>query len=349
MNKQLFICVILMIMLFNCATDKHVRTIGDDDDANIEIIQAKLLDYQSSKNRGLLMEAEDDLKQIEKRGQYNKQYRAKVFGLFGMVYYYKNDKNKVKKYIEEIEYTNKAEEYYYILQALLEKSPDAQIMILNQGEKEADTNLLIKLELAEIYFGQGDYRNAAALYDQALKGLPAAFKEYYKQNRDLAYHYMKHPTDKMSAQDILRVDTLDFGQAVSFILAETNFFDNLAAKKDTSPRDLINKLKGAGYVYNKKLLEKDICSRKDLAYLLLKILVFIKNDQSLLDKYSKKYIGTGRKSPIPDIKADDYYFDAALILVEREIMNLPDGTNFFPHNTVSGLELSNIIKKMKAQ
>ncbi len=349
MNKQIFLFAILIMVLFNCATDKHVRTIGDDDDANIEIIQVKLLDYQSSKNIGLLIEAENDLKEIEKRGKYNKQYRAKVSGLFGMVYFYKNDKHNVKKYIEEIEYSNKGEEYYFILQALLETNPDAQIMILNQGEREADTNLLIKLELAEIYFAQADYRSAAALYDQALKGLPAAFKQHYKQNRDLAYHYMKNPIDKMSAQDILREDTLTVSHVMSFMLAETIFFDNLAAKKDMNPNDLIKKLKDAGYVYNKKLSDKDICSRKDLAYLLLQILAFIKNDNSLLTKYSGKYLGTGRKSPIPDIKAADYYFDAALILVEREIMNLPDGTNFFPHKTVSGIELSNMVKKMKAQ
>lgn len=349
MKKQLFLCAILLMVLFNCATDKHVRTIGDDDEANIEILQLKLLDYRDSKNIGILKEAENDLKQIEKRGKYNKQYRAKVFGLFGMVYFYKNDKNKVKKYIEEIEYSNKAEEYYFILQALLEKNPDAQIMILNQGEREADTNLFIKLQLADIYFTQADYRSAAALYDQALKGLPAAFKPYYKQNRDLSYHYMENPTDKISAKDILRVDTVTIRHVVSFIHAETSFFDHLTAKKDIKPTDLLTKLKSAGYVHNKKLADKDICARRDLAYLLLQILVFLKNDQSLLDKYSKKYRGTGRKSPIPDINVADYYFDSALILVEREIMNLPDGKNFFPGKTVSGLELSNMVKKLKAQ
>jgi tetratricopeptide (TPR) repeat protein len=349
MKKRFFLCALLIITLFHCATDKHVRTIGDDDDANIEIIQAKLLDYQNSKNIGLLMEAENDLKQIEKRGKYNKQYRAKVFGLYGMVYFYKNDKSKVKKYIEEIEYTNKGEEYYYILQALLEKSPDAQIMILNQGEREADTNLLIKLELAEIYFAQADYRSAAALYDRALKGLPAAFKEHYKKNRDLAYHYMKNPSAQTSAQDIMKENTLTMSHVIGFLHAETGFFDHLAAKKDIRSVDLLKKLKDAGYVHNKKLSTADVCSRKDLAYLLLKILVFIKNDQSLLDKYSKKYMGTGRKSPIPDINTSDYFFDAALILVEREIMSLPDGQNFFPHRTVSGLELSTMVKKLKAQ
>jgi hypothetical protein len=349
MNKQLFLCAILLMVLFNCATDKIVRTIGDDDEANIEIIQLKLLDYRDSKNIGILRQAENDLKQMEKRGKYNKQYRAKVFGLYGLVYFYKNEKNKVKKYLEEIEYTNKAEEYYFILQALLEKTPDAQIMILNQGEREADSNLFIKLQLADIYFAQADYRSAAALYDQALKGLPAAFKQHYQQNRDLAYHYMKNPTDKIGAQDILKENTLTVSHAIGFLHMETNFFDNLAAKKDILPVDLLKKLKDAGYVYNKKLSEKDICSRKDMAFLLLQILVFIKNDKSLLTKYSNKYLGTGRKSPIPDIKAADYYFDAALILVEREIMNLPDGKNFFPHKTVSGFELSTMVKKLKAQ
>ena len=89
MKIQLYLFMIIIIVLSSCATDKHVQTIGDDDQANIGIIQLNLLDYQSSNDKNILKTAENDLKQILKRGKYNKQYRAKVFGLFGMVIFIK--------------------------------------------------------------------------------------------------------------------------------------------------------------------------------------------------------------------------------------------------------------------
>jgi uncharacterized protein YbjQ (UPF0145 family) len=342
--------LILCLLFFNCPTaDKHVKTIGSDDQANIQTVELRLLEYQANHNIGLLKEAENDLKQMEKRGEYNKKYRAKVWGLYGLIYFYKKDNAQVKKCLTEIEYANRGEEYYFILQSRLEKSPEAGILALNQGLKEADETSHIKLELAEIYLSLNDYRNAAAFYDAALPGLSQAYKDYYKKNRDLAYNSMGKQQGDLNAKGIIGIEVLTTEQIIKYILSESNFFDNITVKKDIFAADLLNKLKDQGYVVNKDLSIKDSCLRKDLAYLLLRILVRQKNDPSLLDKYSKKYLATGRKSPLPDVVTNDYFFDAALVLVEQEIMELPDGKNFFPDKTVSGFELTNMLKKLKTQ
>jgi len=350
MKKYTPLLLVLCLAFAGCPTaDKYVRTIGDSDQAKIENIEFKLAQYEQNGGWDRLIQAERELQQIEKRGDYNKKYRAKLFGLFGMVYFYKNDKDKVKKYMEELEYTNKTEEYYFILKSYLETTPDARIMMLNQGIREADTNSIIRLHLANIYFSEDDYRDATALYDEALKSLPPEYTRLYKQKRDLAYHYLKNPGEKTDAEGVLKQKTLTMGQVTSYILAETNFLENITAKKEINPRSLLQKLKTAAYIHNPDLKGTDLCTRKDLAYLLLHILAYLKYDKSLLTKYSEKYLATGRKSPIPDIKTDAYYFDAVLVLVEREIMELPDGVNFFPDKTVSGIELADMLKKMKAQ
>jgi hypothetical protein len=349
--KKLFPILLTLCVIFaGCpTTDKHVRTIGQDDQANIRIIQLKLLDFEQNGNRSLLDQAAKDLEEIQNRGEYNKKYRAKIFGLFAMVYYYKHDPGKVKKYLEEIEYTNNTEEYSYILKALQEQTDDTRLMVLNKGLREADTTSLIKLRMAGIYFSLKDYRSAAALYDEAFKDLPAEYTKYYGQNRDLAYHYMKNPREKTDAQAILRQSTLSLGQVSSYMAQETDFLENITADKNADQTTLVRRLRDAGYIYDRKLGDKDVCTRKDLAYLLLHVLAYLKNDPSLLNAYSTKYMNTGRKSPIADIRTDAYYFDAALVLVEREIMELPDGGNFFPDKAVSGLEYAEMLKKMKAQ
>jgi hypothetical protein len=120
-------------------------------------------------------------------------------------------------------------------------------------------------------------------------------------------------------------------------------------QKDLGADLLLFKIKELEYIYDKNLLTEDPYLRKDVAYLLLNILAYLENDKTLMSKYSEKFKDSGMESPIPDVKVTDYYFDAVLILVEREIMNLPDGINFSPLGIVSGLELSEIIKKMKMQ
>ncbi len=350
MKKYIPLILTLCVVFAGCPTaDKHVRTIGQDDQANIRIIQLKLLEFEHSGAKNLLDQAVKDLEEIQKRGEYNKKYRAKVLGLFAMVYYYKHDPGKVKKYMEEIEYTHNTEEYYFIIKALQEKTADAKLMMLNQGLRKADTTALIKLRLADIYFSMEDYRNAAALYDEAFKNLPAEYTDYSGQNRDLAYHYLKNPKEKTDTQEILRQAVLSLGQVSAYMAQETDFLENINADKNADQTTLVRRLKDAGFIYDRKLGSMDVCTRKDLAYLLLHVFAYLKNDSSLLDTYGKKYLNTGRKSPIADIRTDDYYFDAVLVLVEREIMELPDGVNFFPDKTVSGLEYADMLKKMKAQ
>ena len=51
-------------------------------------------------------------------------------------------------------------------------------------------------------------------------------------------------------------------------------------------------------------------------------------------------------SPIPDVQFNDYFYTAVLVLVEREIMELPDGINFFPDYKISGIDYLDILKKL---
>jgi hypothetical protein len=50
---------------------------------------------------------------------------------------------------------------------------------------------------------------------------------------------------------------------------------------------------------------------------------------------------------VPDVAVEEPWFDAVLGVVEREIMDLPDGTNFRPDGEVSGLEYLSILQRLQ--
>ena len=66
-------------------------------------------------------------------------------------------------------------------------------------------------------------------------------------------------------------------------------------------------------------------------------------DPSLLTRYRQRY----SFSPVPDVAVEEPWFDAVLGVVEREIMDLPDGINFQPDGEVSGLEYLSILQRLQ--
>lgn len=340
---------IVIILLLNCGTvdDEIVTSIDTEDYQKLDDIELMLLDYEFCKDSSLLDKALQQLDKILKSASYNKQYRARILGLKGEVAYFKNNKNEVKDYIKQIEVLFNGEERLYILKALLENDMEKRIEILKQGITLATSNLLIKLHLAKTYFSLNDFEKAVVYYDEALLGLNEKYNEYYKNERDLAFQFMKNPSLSVESADVLALEILNINQVILLIFNETSFFDRITVNKDINPKLLLFKLKEANYVYNSEITLEDICTRKDLAFLLFNILIYFENDPALATRYTERYTERGLKSPVPDIDTHEYFFDAALVLVEREIMSLPDGINFFPERTISGIEFMEILKNFK--
>ena len=63
-------------------------------------------------------------------------------------------------------------------------------------------------------------------------------------------------------------------------------------------------------------------------------------------KYSTAYSKLNAESPVKDVLLSDEDFDAILGCVEFDIMELSDGINFNPHNSVSGIEFDKALQKL---
>jgi hypothetical protein len=64
------------------------------------------------------------------------------------------------------------------------------------------------------------------------------------------------------------------------------------------------------------------------------------------EKYAPRAGQTQGRSPVPDLAYGSAIFDAALALVEREIMDLPDGRLFMPDQALSGLAFLEMLARL---
>jgi hypothetical protein len=345
--------IICVSILGGCQTisDNIQQSMNEKDLATFETIELLLLDYNFKKNKELLNEIQQKSDNISKTAALSKKYQAKVYGIQGEVEFYKGNMKAVSKYIELIESTYNSEERLFIMLALLAEDNTNKIDILKHGLQKAESTGLLKLYLARLYFQTNDFRSASLYFDDAFLSLNEKYKLYYQKERDLAYEFIKYPPGNLKINDILTLNILNVKHIIMLLHSETDFFAHLTPKKNIDAAELLIILKNAGYIYTQELQLDDICKRKDLAYLLLHIIAYIENDTSLFAFYSQQFQNQslhifGPSSPVPDVRINSYYFDAVLILVEREILALPDGINYFPENSLSGLDFAKIIKKL---
>ena len=134
---------------------------------------------------------------------------------------------------------------------------------------------------------------------------------------------------------------------ISFVLKHTDFLNHITPDNKINPALIFNPLKENDYIHSSVTNIDDVCTRKDIAYFILEIIVYLKNDPALKDKYTNHYKENKILSPVPDVLVNDYFFNAVLMLVENEIMELPNGIHFFPENTMSGIEFNELLTKVK--
>lgn len=342
---------IWIILLSSCVTgDKvSVQTIDAESLEMIDRADLLLLDYKFSGDKSKIDEAEKLIEALEDRSLKNKIFEAKVLGLFGEMEFCKGQTINLKSYIEGIEDRNKYEERLYILKTNSATDPAEKEKILLQGIEKADDNLKLKLYLGDIYFLSGQFGKATALYDSVFTEISDEYRSYYVKKREISKNFIDKKVNGKNTILALLKDKITVGDLISTIFDET---DLLGSYKTQKIKEGYKNLISDKFFYDITLtLEKEI-KRKDIAFFLLKTLSIKENDPNMINKYvnipsSEPFdVESATLSPVPDISTRDYFYTAALILVEREIMDLPDGERFFPEDFISGIEFFGVLKKL---
>ncbi|MBN2442254.1 MAG: hypothetical protein JXJ04_12945 [Spirochaetales bacterium] len=341
--------IFLILFLAGCSsvTENVIKTTIDKADyKKIEEIDLLILRYRITEDISYLVRAESDVKELMTNKAYNNEYEAVLFGYAGEIDFLKGDSPGVKKNLKEVEKRSRFVEYFFILSALDEKDYEKKIEILKQGLTLANTTGKINLYLALFYFEHNDYLHAAASFDDAFELLDPAYPDFYKKQRNLAYQQIENPrTDE--TKKLLEVEIISFSHVISLTLKTTDFLDYITVDKKINPASLFVSLKKYGYIHDSIESIEDVCARKDVAYFLLSIISYLENAPDIKTTYQNQYIANGLPSPVPDVAVEDYCFSAVLVLVEREIMELPNGIHFLPHKTMSGMEFNELLNKIR--
>lgn len=344
----ILIFIILFIAGCTTVTENVIETtIGKEDYQKIEEIDLLILEYKINKDMTNLDSAGVKLREMMKDKAYNKEYEATLYGLAGEIESLRENKQGIKSNLAQVEKRSKSVEYYFLLTAFLEKELEKKIEILEQGALSANSVGKIKLYLAFYYFESNNFMKATACFDDAFDLLHRNYKEYYMKDRELAYQLMENPVQDINIKDLLEVEIVSFSHVIRLILIQTDFLMHITVDKNADPGLLLETLKTYGFIHESIENAEEVCTRKDIAYILLSIMSYLENDPDLKVKYQNQFIENDQPSPVPDVQVTDYFFSAVLVLVENEIMELPNGIHFLPHKTMSGIEFNELLTKIR--
>ncbi|WP_027727568.1 hypothetical protein [Treponema sp. C6A8] len=254
--------------------------------------------------------------------------------------------------------------YVLLLKVRLEKDDKAKLEAC-KGILDIDAkNPVILLEAAKILIRTSSYKNAVAKMDEASLLFDnenlEIYNEVYKPLRDYAWNMysISNGKTKIISQENLSTP-LTVKSMVELGFDNSTLFDNYKSSAKQNIEKKIQVLTDEKYFnspsdYNgllsssKEILESQNISRRFCARFLWNTFVKRQGKPKLLTKYSDRYKASGRAmSPVADVSVYNPDFDAILGVVENEIMELPDGKNFYPDDIVSKLDYLKWIKKIE--
>ncbi len=348
--RQILLLVILL-SLFGCATvsDNVITAIDEEQYRQLNDIYSSILEFRFNNNKQSLNTAKTKLDIINLDEIYNSDFKAKVLGLKSLTHFYLKNRISAKINLENLKSLTEDEELYWIVSALLEKDKKIRLNILLEGNDKTHETLFLDDYLAESLLENEQYGESAAVYDLILL-TETPFKKEYKSKRDMAFLFLQNPPNSYESGQIAVKDAVYIDDLLNILSLETTYFD--AFEKNS----LYDILTDRGFFNNNVVDTKNQLLRRDMAYFLFALIADRNKSLELWPRYRDFFISNidmeskmelEGMSPITDTAIYEYYFYPVLYLIEEEIMELPDGENFFPEKSVSGRLLHSVIGNLK--
>lgn len=354
-NFVLFLCIGFLI--FSCSTlqqDIEVYSAPEEESPEILELEREIVFLEAKNFRGEeidLVKIQEITKNLDKMaGTVNLQNigQAKLFGLQGRVALLSGKKSLAKSYYEQSVNTYKGEVQSVILGFRLGLVENLE----NQFVEKNYLPLLI-LENAITAYLKEEYLQAVAKFDEAFISLESYYHEAYELMRNEAWKF-REISGKLTTDEaeILKLDVINLFQMLSFTQNTTDFLFKYTASKKYAGDALIKQVVSSGLLNpingesDIKDLNKSTVVTRQLAARFLWNLYLERNGLSREEVYGKQFKMVGF-SPIGDLDLDSPDFDAVLGCVEKEIMELVDGENFYPDFSVEAVEFNKSLKKIK--
>jgi len=327
---------VTLASLAGCATlgqTKLAASVDEKGQAQVDALEKRLPGLINRPDPAVRRDLENDINQLLGSSNYNKAYQARLWGLLAETAWLYQDRPLLDNAIRHMQQLDPDQAYLVIARSRLAKPADRIALLqtaINANPDKAQP--AIKLELALVYEAQKSYREAAAAFDDAFATLDPIWINLYREKRNAAYRQKDLPLAQSRRESQwLAQETVNRESLIGLALLRSPYLDRYGKESANQLAGLNQKLE------QDQLLPKGepagpatailgvVQTRSTAAWFLFHIAVIQENRPDLL---------TGGKawktSPIPDLSLDDPAFRAVLGVVQREILNLPDGSNFHP-------------------
>lgn len=280
----------------------------------------------------------------------NKIFLARLAGLRGWVELMEGGEPDFGRLAKDIESLSRREEFLFLFMMMQERSDAAKIRQLEAATEQAFTARIAAFLLAEAVFDSGDYERAAVLMDELVLTLPEFTHSWLIERRKLAVtlHQASEKGDGggLDRAALIRRGSMTLSQMVQALHQGSDFLLGFSFDRQEPAENLIKSAKDAGYLLPGASASA-VATRADVAFLFMNVIAHKEDDPSLLNLYASLYsVDSGMETPVPDLPLEHYGFNAVLLVVERAVMDLPDGVNFEPDRPIRPENFFNRIEQL---
>ncbi len=341
---------VLAILLVSCQSgpsDRITESPQEQDLARLDSLELRLLDLRLTPDPSGLSALRAELDRTAAKLSTSRLLSARVEGLQGEAALLAGDQPAARSFADAAAALSQTEDGVWLVRSGLEANPAKRLALLDQGLSLASRKPRLLCERGEELLREGRYAEAAQDLDEGLRGLDDRYRALYGQDREKALSLAQALKGTGSTTTALSADALQapltLRAMVERAFSDTRLLQALSSRPNPSFEDARPAIMGAGLMLQADASPDAAATRKDVAYFLWGAFLRLERNPKLAGSYRQKYA----TSPVPDVPVEATWFEAALGVVEREIMDLPDGVHFLPDGAVSGVEYLQMLSRMQ--
>jgi hypothetical protein len=327
-------------------SDTVARSAGEEEVAALDSFEMRLLDLRLVPNAVQLSTLRAELSGASSRPWQNRGLQARAHALRAEADLLAGDLPAARREADTAAALSDAAQGVWIVRAGLQQEAAKRLAVLNTGLARAEKTSRLLCERGLVFLKSGRYADAAQDLDEGLRGLDPRYRALYGTDRDHAAALARAVRETGTSfsgpppQDLDR--PLTNRAMVERAFSETHLLGSLSSERAPSYESVLPALVAAGLLLEPTAAADAPAPRRSVSFFLWGIIARLEHNPGLLTRYRVKYAA----SPVPDVAATAPEFDAVLGVVERELMDLQDGVNFRPGETVTGLQYLGILARL---